>query len=144
MCACAGLGFKTALALRDEQRLWRAWVLLLQRIHAALRYTAAPLQEILCTVDRSDLQALGWLSEYDGGETLVLPQTLKNSERAFAVGFFAPLGTTDLEGQLAHIEQYLERALQAEREARATYKQRGKAYVMTGISVGLCVGLALI
>lgn len=145
MCACTGMGLKAAWSLRCERRLWRAWVLLLQRMHTTLRYTASPIQEVLRTVDKTELDALSWLSEYEHeGETLVLPRALDERERAFAMSFFAPLGTTDLEGQLMHIEQHIDRAEQAQADACAVYKRCAKAYVMTGVCVGLCIGLALI
>lgn len=135
---------RAAWGLCRERYTWHAWGLLLERTHAVLRYTAAPVQEIFRTIDRSELSQLEWLLEHDGDEPLSLPASLGSAERTFAEGFLASLGTTDLEGQLAHIVHYRERAAAAERAAHEAYTRRGKAYVMTGVSVGLCLGLALL
>ncbi len=139
------MGIKAAWELRCEQRLWRAWVLLLQRLKARLRYTAEPIQEILRTVDRTGLESLVWLSEWDhDGGRLAVPQTVAASEKGFVHDFFASLGTTDLEGQLMHIEQFEERASRALADADVAFASRAKPYLMTGVCVGACVGLCLL
>lgn len=96
-------------------------------------------------VDRTGLEALSWLSQYETrADILEAPRALQACERCFAESFFAPLGTTDLEGQLLHIEQFVIRASEAVRAADSAYASRAKAYMMTGICVGACIGLALL
>lgn len=145
MCACAAVGLSAAKRLYDSERLWRAWVLLLQRLHAELQYTARPVQELLHTMRREELKALGWLAEYDDPrEELRCPARLAVEERAFAGSFFAFLGASDLEGQLAHIERHRQRAQEAADAASERAKRLSGAYAMTGVCAGLCVGLMLL
>ena len=144
MCACAGVGIVSAIHLRDNERLWRAWVTLLRRLYADLRYTAMPLQALLAAVDRTGLDELKWLSEYSPEDvSLRTPTALSKEEKAFADSFFAGLGVTDLDGQLRHIAWHIERAEEQVAAARETYVHRAKAYTTTGICAGLCFGLLL-
>ncbi len=143
-CACAATGILSALRLRDDERRWRAWVTLLQRLYGELRYTAMPLQAIFAAVNTDDLQALPWLSEFAKDDAaLRCPSALSKEEQPFAEGFFAGLGITDLEGQLRHVEWYIQRAEEEVEKAKDTFYARAKAYTTTGICSGLCIGLLL-
>lgn len=144
VCACAGAGIAAALRMRDSEHLWRAWVTLLRRLYADLRYTAMPLQALLAAVDRTGLEPLGWLDEYTASDASPhLPQTIDKTEKAFAESFFAGLGVTDLDGQLAHIAWHIERAEEQVTAACEKYTARAKACTTSGICAGLCLGLLL-
>lgn len=94
---------------------------------------------------KEDLTALRWLDEFHGERTdLSCPLQVEDEERQFAQSFFDRLGTTDLDGQLQHIEVHLQQACEAHQAARSRYDRCGKAYIATGVCIGLCLGLLLI
>jgi len=96
-------------------------------------------------VDRRDLTALGWLADYDADKnSLCEPPAVSEEERDFVQSLFSELGTTDLEGQLRHLEQHIDEALARAQIARDIYDRRAKAYTTTGICAGLCIGLLMI
>ncbi len=96
----------------------------------------------MAAIKTDDLSALFWLPSYiqtgDYGECL---QTSKKEAQRFADSFFSKLGTTDLDGQLRHIEHHARLAKEALDGAHERYRQCAKAYVTTGVSAGLCLGL---
>ena len=143
--SCAGTGVGAALRLRNAERLWRAWTMFLERLLSRLRYTALPIQELMTLVETADLQSLSWLSEWDPNDpVLTLPSSLCDEEYAFARSLFDHLGKTDLDGQLTHFGLHVEEARARAAAAREQCQRRGKAYAVTGICAGLCVGLLLI
>lgn len=131
--------------LRKTEKLWRAWVLFLERLYARLRYTALPIGEVIGGIDHDGLQPLLWLSEYTSTDMPVgCPKTICEEERAFSQMVFGALGTTDLDGQLLHIEHCSARAEEMLEQAVAHRRKCEKAYTATGVCGGLCVGLLLL
>ena len=55
----------------------------------------------------------------------------------------AGLGTTDLEGQLRHLELYAARLAQQQTEAREQYRCKGKVYRVLGVGVSAAMALVL-
>ncbi len=96
----------------------------------------------MANVKKDDLQALPWLM--CGSVPPTDDKWFSKEERSFAKGLFSRLGTTDLDGQLRHLEQYAVLAEQAETEARDRRNRLTKAYVTTGLCAGLCLGIMLL
>ncbi len=131
--ACAGAGMHAVRRLIDDERLWEGWVRLLTRLHAELRYTASPVQEILAALPKEEYRSLVWLTA-----EVYPPVGFREQERAFAEGFFAFIGTSDLEGQLTHILQYTERA----KERLATMRERRQRLAKVYLSTAVCAGIS--
>lgn len=131
--------------LAETERLWRAWVQLLERLHAELKYTARPVQELIASADRQTLRPLVWLSEFDGEAPLLCcPRGLCREERAFAEVFFSFLGTSDLDGQLAHIEHCCQRARELLQTATERRGRLSGVYTVMGVCAGACAGLVMV
>ena len=143
--ACTGVGMNKVWQLMSREALWQAWVRLLMRLHAELRYTARPVQEILAQMNPADYQPLAWVSEFCGDRVdIVCPQTLCEEERDFAEGFFAFVGTSDLEGQLAHISQYTERANERLAQVSDCRRRLSKVYLSTAACAGIGVAVMML
>ena len=131
--------------LSDSERLWQDWVRLLNSLHTELRYTVRPVQEMLAALNKREFAALPWLSEFGadlkGG---VCPQGLCDEERAFACEFFSHVGTSDLAGQLAHIEQYRERATALSALSSERRRRLSKVYLSTAVCFGISIGIMVI
>ncbi len=86
-----------------------------------------------------------WLSEYDDlSREWHSPENVCAEERSFAVSFFSFLGTTDLEGQLVHIERSAAKARENLQTATERRKRLAGVYAMTGVCAGLCSGLVML
>ncbi len=73
-----------------------------------------------------------------------MPRTLSADEAEFAKGFFGFIGASDLDGQLAHIAQYTERAKE-QLEAASDRRQRlARVYLSTAMCAGLCIGIVML
>ena len=134
-------------SLRMRADRWHAWTVLLTRLHSRLRYTALPIQQLLAELSGdSDLSALLWLQHFASSKTApVCPaQGLLKEEQAFAQALFAGFGVTDLEGQLSHLEVFLQQAKEREAAARTDLKTNAKVYGTGGICAGLSLALLLI
>lgn len=130
--------------LVENERLWQAWVRLLTHLHTELRYTARPVQEVLVALDREEYRALAWLSEFEAVSTSHFPKTLCPQERDFAQGFFAFVGTSDLEGQLAHIAQYTEQARERLTQVGERRQRLSKVYLSTAVCAGISTAIMML
>lgn len=125
--------------LIENERLWETWVRLLTYLHAELRYTARPVQEILAALPKEDYHALRWLTA-----DIYPPADFCDQERAFAEGFFAFVGTSDLEGQLTHTLQYTERAREKLAEMRECRQRLAKVYLATAVCAGISTAIMML
>lgn len=143
--ACVGIGLTEVHRLTATQRLWQDWVRLLAHLHTELRYTARPMQEILAALDKRRYPALGWLAEFTRAtDEMHLPCALSADEITFANGFFGFVGASDLDGQLAHIAQYTERANDLLKAAADRRCRLARVYVSTATCAGLCIGIMIL
>lgn len=143
--ACGGVGVQATWRLCESERLWQAWVRLLTQLYTELRYTVRPVQEVFASLDKKHYRALAWLSEYDGvSQGVGCPQGLCAEERAFAESFFAFVGTSDLEGQLAHIAQYGERAKDTLARVAEKRQRLSKVYISTAVCIGLSAAIVMV
>lgn len=115
------------------------------RLHGALSYTARPIQSLLKDIPKDDLTELPWLRVFEtDGAPLCCPVGLSAEESRFAQRVFQTLGTTDLDGQLQHLQVCIGDAAEQREAAHARAEQSAKAYTVTGICAGLCLALVLI
>ncbi len=118
---------------------------MLRRLHGMLLYSVEPMQALLSAMPKDDLRELVWLRRYAANaDGFAIPDGLSREEREFALGVFPTLGTTDLTGQLAHLEECACRAAELKEQARARAERSARAYASTGICAGLCIGLLLL
>ena len=143
--ACTAMGWNAAHRLKEHERLWKAWEALLDRLAVELRYTMRPVQEVLSGFDRNEFVPLSWLAEYaNAQESFHLPLGLCMEEAAFAREFFSFLGTSDLEGQLAHIARFRQQASQTACSAQERCAKLSGVYIAMGVCGGLCIGLLML
>ena len=142
--ACAGIGLCRVRRLTDSERLWQDWVRLLAVLYTELRYTARPVQEILAALNPKDYGMLGWLSPYDATTCSLYPSGLCEEEESFAREFFPFLGISDLAGQLAHIEQFTERAKVLLAQSGERRQRLSGVYVSTAVCLGISAGVMML
>lgn len=128
-----------------------------------IRYTAAPIQEILAkAAEGGEFQSLPFLAEAsrrmksgerpdEALEGAVKEANLSGEDCGFTEGdrellfqFGRGLGKSDVDGQLSHCEAY--RRLIGDRltAARGEVASKGKLYITLGVSAGLAVALLLL
>ena len=110
----------------------------------SLRKAQGISQEILAQADRKQYKSLEWLQEFDGKTDRYIPCRLSAGERAYADGFFSFIGTSDLQGQLAHILQHTERAKERLRTATERRQRLARVYLSTAMCAGLCIGIVML
>lgn len=103
------------------------------------------MQEIFAALDKRRYPALNWLSEFSCATVgMHPPHALSAEETAFADGFFGFVGVSDLDGQLAHIEQYTARAKERLDAATDRCQRLARVYLSTAVCAGLCVGIMIL
>ena len=133
---------------------------LITRIATQIRYTAAPLRDILSPLAvEGEYKALLFLQdiqhELDHDKTLssVWNQSVRNRQKVcglnradteLLVEFGNGLGKTDIEGQLSHCELYAELFSRQAENARQEVAAKGRLYTTLGIAGGLALALLLI
>lgn len=148
--AAMGLN-RRAAALEEAGRL-------LAHLATRIRYTAAPIGELLCEVaghyrrlpflreagrlvdDGADFHsAWGQALRQKGEES-----GLTAADRELLLRFGEGLGRTDVEGQLAHCELYTGLLADKQAEAKAQTAAKGRLYVTLGVAGGLAAALLLL
>ena len=154
------LGWSAAFGLKRRAAALDAMEKLIVRISSEIRYTAAPVREMLLTASRADefhsLRFLGnvesaWKGEGD------FPRAWEHAvdEEGSQCGFTAQdeallrefgkgLGTSDTEGQTTHCQLYGELFARQAEEARREAANKGKLYMMLGLAGGLGLSLLLL
>lgn len=86
-----------------------------------------------------------WLTSFrEKDAPLSCPQSgVDKAEQDFLMSFLAPLGKTDLDGQLSHIDACISRAREKERQARERWQSHARLYMTGGVCAGLCAALLL-
>ena len=150
--ASLGLG-KRVTALSQAEKL-------VTSLRSRIRYTAAPVQELLMEAqDSGEYPALRFLQYVCWSlKTAAIPDVQKLWEDSLKKADGAPglnrqdielltefgrgLGTSDVEGQISHCELYQELLQKQMETARQDVSSKGRLYVTLGITGGL--GLALL
>lgn len=129
------------------------------RLQAQIRFNAEDLSRLLAT-DEADGAVAVFLKECrqtaqteDRNVMQVWPQAvdripkntgLTSDDRKLLKDFSAALGTTDVDGQVAHCELYKTLAGTRLEQAREEKAKKGKLYRMLGAFSGVCVSLLIL
>ena len=127
-------------------------------IASEIRYTAAPVRELIFSASRAaEYRSLRFLEdmeralEAEGDFPRVWIRTVQREggkcgftaeDQALLQEFGKGLGTSDTEGQTAHCSLYGELFSRQAEDARREVANKGKLYIMLGLAGGL--GLALL
>lgn len=151
--AGTAVGFMKARSLSSRRRLLAAVGTLMQDLATRLRYqsediftsvTLAAKSAGLSIKEDAD-RSQGFLAWWElQTESFAPPHVLHNSDKELLSSFGSQLGTTDLEGQLSHIE--LCRAMLSKQlsEAEEEQRQKGRLYRTLGVFGGVSAAIMLI
>jgi stage III sporulation protein AB len=127
-------------------------------LETQIRYSAAPIHEILKQSTKGEFSKLLFLSETanrmckgecpsDAWENALRlhsdENALNSNDRELLIDFGRGLGTSDVEGQLLHCETFRGLIVDRLAKARSEVETKGKLYVSLGIAGGLGVALLL-
>ena len=147
----AGFTESRKLSLR-EQELER-FLRFLSNARTEIRYASMPVEELVrrhgegLALWRPCMDALeageGFSRAWNDGVRVSKGMGLTGKDRALLMSFGEGLGTTDLEGQMAHCDLYEGLIRCALEEAKGEKEKKGKLYQMLGVSAGLAAALLL-
>lgn len=158
VAAGAFLGFSAAAGLSRRAAALEKIQRLLIQLGSQIRYTAAPVGELLAAAAASpEFQSLPFLKaaaadlQIDGDFHTAWRQGVKEqgeasgltaADRELLVHFGDGLGRTDVEGQLTNCRLYAEQLGERLEEARRDAATKSRLYVTLGVTGG--IGLALL
>ncbi|MCL2884530.1 MAG: stage III sporulation protein AB [Oscillospiraceae bacterium] len=148
----ARVGYEASRALHRRVRALSETARWIVRLASHIRYTATPLDELL-RVSAADCPALAFLHDINPGD---LPRHFDAAilQHAGGSGFAPPdiallrefgagLGTSDVEGQLAHCALFQELFEKQTEAARTIAQNKGRVYTTLGLAGGICLILLL-
>ena len=154
------LGLSGASGLNRRAAALDAMEKLIARIASQIRYTAAPVRELILSASRTaEFQMLRFLDSVDSamekeGEfprLWIEAVTREGGKCDFTAGdeellreFGKGLGVSDTEGQTAHCKLYGELFSRQAEAARRDAANKGKLYIMLGLAGGLGLSLLLL
>lgn len=94
-------------------------------------------------MSKEDLGALPWLMSFETSKDMRCPDFGSKEEAVFGRAVFAQLGTTDLDGQLAHLAACERLAREKKEEAHERVRRLSRVYASTGVCAGMGLGLLL-
>lgn len=118
---------------------------------ADIRYTAAPVGELLAAVaDQAELapiraflqrfaSAVDPRVSFVNGLSTLAGQGLNNADRRLLTGFGEGLGTTDVAGQVDHCRRFERQIAVQAADARQQASQKGRLYTSLGAAGGLVI-----
>lgn len=155
-----GMGLAAAGGLRRRVSNLEQLGRLMGRMADQIRYTAAPVEELLESAERSGEftglpvldRACAGIREganiHDAWDRAVRDSGrdagLTQGDQELLMGFGVGLGTTDVAGQVANCGQYRELLDQRLSEARKESESKGRLYLTLGFSAGMAVALLLL
>ena len=154
------LGLSAASGLNRRAAALDAMEKLVARIASQIRYTAAPVGELMLSASRTAefrplrfLEAVGSAMETEGDFPRLWAEAVSREGGAcrFATQdeellreFGKGLGASDTEGQTAHCRLYGELFSRQAEAARREVANKGKLYIMLGLAGGLGLSLLLL
>ena len=154
------LGLTAAGGLRRRVTVLGQLSRFMTRLADQIRYTAAPVEELLEAAESSgefgELPLLGRIcSRIRNGERVLDAweaaveedgrlSGLTRADRELLHGFGSQLGKTDVEGQIANCRQYGELLDQRLSEAREASAAKGRLYMTLGFAGGMALALLLL
>lgn len=152
-------GLCASQRLTARVSFFEGFLAFLVRLQAQIRFNADDLSRLLAT-DEADGAVAVFLKECrqtaqteDRNVMQVWPQAvdripkntgLTSDDRKLLKDFSAALGTTDIDGQVAHCELYKTLAGARLEQAREEKAKKGKLYRMLGVFSGVCVSLLIL
>ena len=151
-CVMAGYSESRKLSLRAEQL--EKFIQFITNAKTEIRYSAMPVHQIV-EKHSEGMRLLSKCAEYCG-TGLEFPAAWKRGVQEGTAGlglkkedlkvmreFGEGLGATDLDGQLAHCELYLQMVSSRLEDAKKEKATKSKLYLMLGVSAGLAAALLL-
>ncbi|HIR03856.1 MAG TPA: stage III sporulation protein AB [Candidatus Scatovicinus merdipullorum] len=152
-------GLCASQRLTARVSFFEGFLAFLVRLQTQIRFNADDLSRLLAT-DEADGAVAVFLKECrqtaqteDRNVMQVWPQAvdripkntgLTSDDRKLLKDFSAALGTTDIDGQVAHCELYKTLAGARLEQAREEKAKKGKLYRMLGVFSGVCVSLLIL
>lgn len=119
--------------LKRRERMLAALIRLITRMGTRLRYTAAPLADILSHAAEEggyaplELPCFSTATPFPACWNVLIEKTgLPQEDRQLLRSFGEEMGRTDLTGQLAHIEMYGALLEEQRRHAAEEYRKKGR------------------
>lgn len=134
----------------DRLRFFDELLLFLTAFRQRLSYTMSDLTCLLTSDSELLSPFLNSLSQNIpvGGSAVaakqamkLLPSALKLSDKKLVYEFFAPLGSNDCEGELAHCDLYISLVKQLLSSQREDAEKKAKLYRLLGTFMGIGAGL---
>lgn len=157
--AGGGIGLMMSDKLRRRAESLGLYLRLVKRIAVQLRYTAAPIGDIVS--DPALVREFSGLAAFSeavravriadfptawqqGLQKGVKLDSLTEQDAEILLAFGRSIGTTDLEGQIAHCEMYSQILEERLSLAKTEQEKKGKLCRMMGLSAGLALAILLI
>jgi stage III sporulation protein AB len=124
------------LSLRKEQI--NEILIFLNKISTSIRYKNDDIFSLVeCCVSSSLAPLKNVNKDYGNYEKAISNLPFNKEDKALLKDFFSQLGTTDVEGQLSHIELYKEFFSEHYERAKSDIEKKSKLYRMSGLFAGL-------
>lgn len=145
------IGLIKAEELKRRERMLAALIRLIARIGTRLRYTAAPLADLLSRAAEEGGYTPLELPRFSPStpfpvcwDGLVEKTALPEEDRKLLRSFGEEMGRTDLAGQLAHIEMYGSLLEERRRQAAEEYRKKGRLPVVLWTAGAAAAALLLL
>ena len=153
--ATTAYGIYKSMCLARRVRLLDGMARLCAYVSSQIRYSGAPVSEILSKaasceefrslpcldkIPGSDCWRDAWLDGLAGG---VSDWGATDKDIELIREFSQVLGTTDVEGQVEHCSMYRDMFTHQRDDAKELSARKGKLYIILGLSVGSAVALLL-
>lgn len=135
------LGFYQSYKLSLRKRSVADVLVFLNRINTNIRYRT---DDIFTLVDECAEGSLVPLKNNTDYQQAVEALPFHKDDKKLLKRFFANLGTTDIEGQLSHIELYTRLFDEQYRTAKSEIEKKSKLYKMSGLFSGLAFVVILV
>ena len=146
--ACTAVGLAESRKLGERAAYLEGFLRFLTQAEAEIRYGMMPVREVVFSC-RSQMELLDFCASKLAAGVPFPSAWRQSAERfggedtQFLLDFGKGLGSTDLEGQLAHLQLYRKLAESRLKEARANRDQKGKLYRQLGVYGGIALALVL-
>lgn len=146
--ACAGIGLAESRKLSDREKQLEGFLRFLTAAQAEIRYSFLPVGEVVISHRHSIplLEACARLLEEGKPFQQAwkqASQTAGRKDAGFFQAFGRELGTTDMEGQMSHLQLYRELTAARLKEASGDREKKGRLYRQLGIFGGIALALVL-
>lgn len=156
--AGAGTGLTASAALNRRAASFEEMLRFISFLKTQIRYTAAPINELLEMASNGDFPKLSFLKEASSGiKSGKMPSvswcdaikkyggdcSFNDADREMLRKFGLGLGNSDVEGQLMHCDIFSQLFEDRLKAARSAVQSKGRLYVTLGITGGLGAALLL-